>query len=283
MLKENDYIMKTNESPGQLELNEINYNCTECSSPIEIISINEKECSIEFQCINNNHKEKISIDEYIKKMKNFNNNNINNDICITHNKRYECFCVDCNLHLCKECLQSRNHINHIKNYFIEIQPNKKELNAIENIIEYYKEKIENLENEKINKTKELNVKLKEYKFNLKKNYEIKIKENQNKMEDRLKKNKDNYINDIEIIQNKCLNEIKKRKYQFENEINEIKNEYKMINEYNNTIYKNKLEKVDMKYIKEIQKHGYDTKLKNLNNLKRINDIIYNTYINFNNN
>ena len=65
MSKENDYIMETKESSAQLELNEINYNCTECSSPIEIISINENECSIEFKCINNNHNKKISINKYI--------------------------------------------------------------------------------------------------------------------------------------------------------------------------------------------------------------------------
>ena len=44
------------------------YNCTECSSAIEILSINENECSIEFQCINNNHKIKMLINEYINKI-----------------------------------------------------------------------------------------------------------------------------------------------------------------------------------------------------------------------
>ena len=82
------------------QLNEINYNCTKCSSPIEIISLNEKECSIEFKCINNNHKIKMAIKDYINKMKSFNDKNINNDICDIHNKKFECYCTDCNKHLC---------------------------------------------------------------------------------------------------------------------------------------------------------------------------------------
>ena len=110
MSKKNDYIMETSESSEQLQLNEIYYNCTKCSSSIEILSINEIECIIEFKCINNNHKEKMPIKEYIDKMKDFNDKNINDDICIIedHKKnKYECYCFDCNKHLCKECLKSR--------------------------------------------------------------------------------------------------------------------------------------------------------------------------------
>ena len=42
MTKENDYIMDTKE-PEQQRQNEILYNCTECPSSIEILSINEDE------------------------------------------------------------------------------------------------------------------------------------------------------------------------------------------------------------------------------------------------
>ena len=56
-----------------LKLNEIYYNCSECQSPIEILSTNEKDSTIEFKCINNNHKIKMTIKEYINKMKSFNN------------------------------------------------------------------------------------------------------------------------------------------------------------------------------------------------------------------
>jgi len=104
MLEISSKIDQNNESTGEtIQLNEIYYNCSECSSSIELLSINEKECSIEFKCIKNNHKFQIPIKEYIDKMKKFNNKNINNDICNNknHNKKYECYCLDCNKHLCK--------------------------------------------------------------------------------------------------------------------------------------------------------------------------------------
>ena len=63
--------------------------------------MNEKTNIIEFQCINNNHRKKISIKEYIIKMKKFNNKNLNSEICIedNHNKKYEFFCLDCNIYV----------------------------------------------------------------------------------------------------------------------------------------------------------------------------------------
>ena len=184
-----DYIMETKEL--EQKQNEIFYNCTECSSAIEILSINENECSIEFQCINNNHKIKMLINEYINKIKKFNNNNIKNDICITHNLKYECFCLDCKIHLWKDCLKLRNHVNHLKNNIIEIQPDKKEIDIYEKIIKNYEDRIEKLEIEKINKTRKLNNKFTEHKNKLKIIRESKLNENKNKKEKELKQSKMN--------------------------------------------------------------------------------------------
>ena len=95
----NYYQTKNNEPTP---INEIYYNCSECPSPIEIISINEKEDLIEFKCKKNNHKIEISINDYLDKMKKFNDEKINNDICLKHKIKYECFCFDCNKHLCQK-------------------------------------------------------------------------------------------------------------------------------------------------------------------------------------
>ena len=170
MSKGNTYIFEESESTEEIiKLKEIYYNCSECFSPIEIININEKTNIIEFKCINNNHRKKLSIKEYINEMKKFNNKNLNNDICIAdnHNKQYEFFCVDCNKHLCKECLKTRDHISHNKKIIIEIQPSQKELNIIESIIKSYEDKINNFEKEKLYKIKEINNKLKELENKLK--------------------------------------------------------------------------------------------------------------------
>ena len=120
------------------------------------IYINEKTNIIEFKCSINKHIKKLSIKEYMKKMKKFNNKNINDEVCIVdnHNKKYEFYCLDCNKHLCKECIKTRAHINHSKKIIIEIQPNEKELKIMENVIKHYEDKINNLVKDKFNKRNE---------------------------------------------------------------------------------------------------------------------------------
>ena len=142
----------------EIEISSKYYNCTECPSFIEVLSINEDSNSIEFKCLNNenNHeKKKLSIKEYLSKMEKYRQKNIE-DKCKEHkNKKYISYCLDCNIHLCEECLKSRFHINHNKNNIIEIKPIKEELNIIEEVIKDYDLKIENLTKEKINKEDEL--------------------------------------------------------------------------------------------------------------------------------
>ena len=90
MSTQRNFIFEEGETKEEeIKLNEIYYNCTECFSPIEILYINEKVNIIEFKCIINNHIKRLSIKEYIKEMKKFNNKNINDDKCNNHNKKYE--------------------------------------------------------------------------------------------------------------------------------------------------------------------------------------------------
>ena len=87
-----------------MEIDEIYYNCTECSSLIEILSINEDNNIIEFKCLNkdNNHQKKVmNLREYFEKMEKYNLKRLNNDTCEIHNKnKYVSYCFDCNSHLC---------------------------------------------------------------------------------------------------------------------------------------------------------------------------------------
>ena len=87
----NDYFIN-DAAPLSIETNnsEIYYNCSECSSLIEIISINENNNIIEFKCLNkdSNHPKNIimPLKEYLEKMKKFNNRKINCEECEIHNK-----------------------------------------------------------------------------------------------------------------------------------------------------------------------------------------------------
>ena len=219
---------------SMLKLNEIYYNCTECPSPIEILSINENESTIEFKCINSNHKIKMPIKEYINTMKEFNNKNINDNICNIHRKKYECYCSDCKKHLCKECLKSKEHISHNKYNLIEFQPNENRLKEIQNNIKYYENQIENLESEKLIKTKELNNKLKEVKEKLKNELIIITKEKNENINNK-------YIKEIDNLDNEYIKEI--QKLDFNKKIENMKNLkrlteiiYNTYNMYNNNYF-----------------------------------------------
>ena len=284
MSKENNYLEIINESSEQNKLNEIFYNCSECPSPIEIISIDLKENIIEFKCINNNHKEKMLIKEYINRMKTFNNKNINYDKCIIHNnKKYKCYCSFCNQHLCKDCLKSGEHRNHNKILFVEIEHNKNKLNEIENNIKSYEDKIENLEKQKIILTKRINNIIKEIKNKLNKTLESKLEENMKNMEEEIGLNNYNYSLEVNNITNKYESEIKMIKLKYYKNINKIKNKYKVINDFNNILYKNKMDSLDIKYTEQIQKYNFIEKIENLNFIKRLKEIVYNTYNIYNNN
>ena len=173
-IKKEDNFAPPTPQLDQIELNtnKIGYNCSECSSLIEIISMNEDNNTIEFNCINNNnHSNKIEIKEYLDKMEKYNNNKNLNERCKIHNNinDYVNYCFECKLHLCKECLKSKIHKNHNKEYIFELQPNEEEINIVEKRFEYYNNYIKKIEIEKENKIKELE--------NIKNNN--KIKENKN--------------------------------------------------------------------------------------------------------
>ena len=181
---------------------DFNYNCSKCSSLIEIISINENNNILKFRCLNknNNHSEMVmSLKEYFKEMKKYTNKGTNIVKCEIHkkNNKFISYCYDCNCHLCEECLKTRKHINHLKNNIIEIKPIPEELNILKEIIKYYKNKTDNLIIEKNKKEKELNESLNNNK--LKENEAIKKKINTNKIneEKEIELSEKEYLNDLD--------------------------------------------------------------------------------------
>ena len=256
MINERKYENESKEFPTaatQTEENEDNniyYNCPECSSLIEILSIDEEGNNIEYNCLNKKYlhgKNIISISEYLKKMHKFNNIKINKDTCDIHssklsNNEFISYCFDCNCHLCNECLKTRTHINHIKNNIIEIKPMKEELNIIKEVIKEYGLNLNKLKKEKYSKEK-----IYEDDLNIKKNIENekieKIKEyNKSKEKEEIRNNKEKYLSDIDEIKRKYNEEIKLRKNQYINDNINIKTKYKYINEKESNRYKLKIKK-----------------------------------------
>jgi len=203
-------IDNLNEAPINEPKDNICYNCAECSSMIEIIEINKD--IIKFKCLYNKHENTMKINEYLEKMKKYNDKNTNNDKCNKHNNnKYISYCFDCNFHLCNECLKNREHINHHKNYIIEINPTEEELNIIKDMINKNKKKIKNLKIERDNKLKDLEEKLKINKNNIEESRKEKMKEIKNEENEEIKKNSENYKNEIKILKQKYEKEIKEKK------------------------------------------------------------------------
>lgn len=265
-IKDNYYNQLT--PSDKIELTEINYNCTECSSPIEIFSINENTNEIEFKCINEtNQMNKIMpLKEYFKKMEKFKQNKINEDRCKIHllykENKYISFCLDCNMNLCSECLKSRTHLHHNKNLLIEVEPIKEELNIFEEIIKEFKIKLENLKILKLIKEEELEkICIKE-----KQNFLMNIEKNEKNKEIELNLNINEYLNDIQNIKNKYKKEIKSRLDKYNRIKKQIIYKYKLINEKDKIIYNYRIGKI---YKKKSQ--NLDNKIENTNNIIRINE------------
>ena len=262
------------------------YNCTECSSLIEILLINEDKNIIKFKCINKNcgAKKEMPINEYFEKMEKHKQRLVNEDICREHNSnKYVSYCFDCNCHLCEECLKTGEHIGHNKNNIIEIKPIKEELNIIEEVIKDYEIKIENLKNEKINRIKELENSLSAKKINEDEKLKNKIELNRKKKSSEVKLNHDKYISDLKEIKKRYEKEIKDRENKYKKEEDKIYNKYKILEEKEHIIYKLKSEELDKKYHDIINNLTYDKKIENMSNTKKINEIIYNTYNSYNDN
>ena len=229
-LMKNEYILNDAPPPTiETNNNELYYNCSECSSLIEIISINENNNIIEFNCLNPEKKHPKNIimplKEYLEKMKKYNDKKLNYDECEIHNKnnKYVSFCFNCKRHLCEECLKTRNHLNHIKNNIIEIKPMNEELDIIKAVINDYKTNNENLKKEKENKIKKLNKSLNENKKLENEKFEGKIKMNEKRKEEELRLNNDKYLEDINEIIKRYQEEmnLRKLKYETDNILNHL--------------------------------------------------------------
>ena len=156
------------------DLNDMNnssyyYMCSECESLIEIIKIDEE--FIEFKC-NNNHNIKINIKDYLTKIQEYNNKILNNDKCLKHNEKNFSYCFECNMHLCKKCLNLGDHSYHYKINIIEIKPKNEKIDKLKSFIEKNKTKIEEISENKKSLEKEIKNILQE---NIKKIRDIKMK------------------------------------------------------------------------------------------------------------
>ena len=77
-------------------------------------------------------------------MKNHKDNKNSEDICETHKKVYELFCISCKKHLCNECSKNSEHKDHDKKYLKDLSPKDEDINLKKSKMQYYKNQIESI-------------------------------------------------------------------------------------------------------------------------------------------
>ena len=272
-------IKDMNEAP-RLESNKMFYNCSECSSTIEIMKFDEN--NIEFKC-NNNHNIKMDIKDYLNKMKKYNNIKINDKTCEQHGDEYLSYCFDCNMHLCKECLKLGKHSYHYKIILMELIQNGDSLNEIFELIKQNKIKLKDLNIIK-NKTEKKLYNIKDKNIN-----EIKNKLNKKKVLNNKKEEKEittihyNFEKEIKKLKEEYENKIKIIKFKNDKNINNIKNKFKIINNIDNFIYNKKICDLERNVKFKIESYKFKERIEKLSDFNEIIEIIYNTYIKYNNN
>ena len=258
----------------------INYDCTECSSLIEILSINEINNNIKFRCINAHNKE-ILIKEYLKYIEKNKDANRKGK-CELHNKKYKFYCFDCNRHICDGCIKLiKEHKKcHRQEYILYSQPKEEDLEKMRDKIEEYRIRIEKIRQEKKKEIENIfnnNIMIEDNKLKYINN------RNKEKEKDEIDENKEKYKKDIEEIKRRYEKEIKIRKSQYKIKNKNIKNKYKIINNREKILYEFKIKILNNNKEENLKNIINDNRIQNLINLKKLNQIIYNTYNGCNNN
>ena len=304
---DNNNEYKRNEKPSTplmnnfliLDINDC-YNCTKCSSSAEILSINDKDNSITFKCLNpitkNNHNiQTVSISEYINSMK---KNTYFYSQCYICKKLQNqsknipifSYCIKCDKIICDDCinehlkLNEKNHKNMSKEFIIK--NNEKEIKCLmhptekniafcfdcnthlchkclkneKHIMHRKKDLIE------VKPTEMMNKKLNEV-INIYKEKIILLKKE--------KKNKESEL------YNKLIDDNKKIKEDCENKIKEIKKEliYEVVK--NEKMLNDDLNKLKINYENKIKlrKNKYNIILDNLNKKYKKLEKFYNFKLN----
>ena len=272
-----NYIYDLDDAPTIIKLNNnISYNCTKCPSPIEIKSIDEN--NIEFECTNNHHL-KMEIKDFLNEMRmcNYTKNNINSDQCQKHNYQFLNYCIDCEKHLCKECLKTGYHIYHNKIFLSEILPEKEILNKLIEKIRENKKREEEINLENIKRDNQLKRKINNNTEIIEGIIEERKKIIKNERNEEIKENEENYKKKIQEIKEEYKNKLKKLKIEYKFNINKIENKYKKRNDINLCLYHHKIDKLNKYYGSIKNNDDYQKKIEKIKNINNLTEILYSTY------
>ena len=118
---------------------------------------------------------------------------------------------------------------------------------------------------------------------LKQIFEAQNQINNNNKDRDLKLNNKKFIAEIEEIKRKYEEELRIKKNEYHKNTIKINNEYEEKNKKNKIILDSKIKELHKKYNEEIERLGYNKKIENLNSIVKFNEIVYHTYLCYNQN
>ena len=207
--------------------------------------------------------------------------------CFEHpNNINMCFCNNCQKHLCSECLKSKKHKYHIKTDFIEIKPSEEEVNKYFSIIDLLKNVKQNLKQVQIEKIKEARHNALDQEYNILKLFQSKVSKINRDMEKEIKDEKKKFSEECDKLYQEYLDNVESKKINLEKKVKEINWKYENLFNDEKNIYEKKIDELNNKIMKDYQalyKKDFPIQINLVNNLIKINEIIYHSFLAYENN
>jgi len=207
--------------------------------------------------------------------------------CFEHpNNINMCFCNNCQKHLCSECLKSKKHKYHIKTDFIEIKPSEEEVNKYFSIIDLLKNVKQNLKQVQIEKIKEARHNASDQEYNILKLFQSKVSKINRDMEKEIKDEKKKFSEECDKLYQEYLDNVESKKINLEKKVKEINWKYENLFNDEKNIYEKKIDELNNKIMKDYQalyKKDFPIQINLVNNLIKINEIIYHSFLAYENN
>ena len=207
--------------------------------------------------------------------------------CFEHpNNINMCFCNNCQKHLCSECLKSKKHKYHIKTDFIEIKPSEEEVNKYFSIIDLLKNVKQNLKQVQIEKIKEARHNASDQEYNILKLFQSNVSKINRDMEKEIKDEKKKFSEECDKLYQEYLDNVESKKINLEKKVKEINWKYENLFNDEKNIYDKKIDELNNKIMKDYQalyKKDFPIQINLVNNLIKINEIIYHSFLAYENN
>ena len=185
-----------------------------------------------------------------------------------------------------DCLKSKNHRGHLRFSFLEIEPSEEEISKFISILEEFKKSKNKLENKQKSKMEKIENEIKEQEDNINKPFKDKVSKINEDMKNDIENEKKKVKEECDKLYQEYLNQVKLKVSNLEKIIKEIGEKYEKIFNEEKKNYEKDMEELNNKfvtYIKTLNNDNLFIMINNLNNIIKINEIIYHSFLENKNN